>query len=121
MIDLAADFEPIAGDRLGRRADERDAGRGASAREAFVLGQEAVARVDRLRAAALRDLEDLAAVEVAFARRRRSEPVGLVARGDVKRVRVGVRIDGDGADAPCAARCARRGRRSRRGSRSGSS
>jgi hypothetical protein len=50
---LAADLDPWR-DGRGRRADEDQAGIGAGMGEAGVLGQEAVAGVDRLRAVALR-------------------------------------------------------------------
>ena len=51
-------FEPIA--RMARRwrADEDDAGLGAGFGELLVLGQEAVAGMDRLRAGSLGRLED---------------------------------------------------------------
>jgi hypothetical protein len=42
--------------------------------------------MDRLRAGLLRDLDDSGARQIAFARCRRAEPSGLVARGDVHRI-----------------------------------
>ena len=77
-----------------RRPDEDDAVPGAGLGELRLLGEEAVAGVDRLRSGLLR--------------RRGSEPDGLVARLHVQRVRVRVRIHGDGLDAerpsgPCDA------------------
>ena len=54
MISRAFVFEPIASMALGGRADEDDAGLLAGAREGGVLGQEAVAGVDRLGAGLLR-------------------------------------------------------------------
>ncbi len=86
-------------DRRGRRADEDDAAGGAGVGEAGVLGQEAVAGVDRLRAGAPRGVEDALGDEVGFARRGRAEQHRLVGQPDVARVGVGLGIDGDGADA----------------------
>ena len=70
-------------DRLGRRADEDDAGVAALARERATLGQQAVARVNRVDLVALGELDDLVLGEVG---RDRLEPladqvrlVGLVA------------------------------------------
>ena len=52
-------FEPIASIALGGRPDEHDAGVLAGLRERRVLGEEAVAGMDRLGARALGDVEDL--------------------------------------------------------------
>ena len=56
----------VAGERehVGRRADEGDAGVGACLCEVGVLGQEAVARVDRVGARLHRDLDDRLRVQV---------------------------------------------------------
>jgi hypothetical protein len=56
----------VAGQRedAGRRPDERDARRLAGARQLRVLGEEAVARVDGVRAGLARDADDLVDVEV---------------------------------------------------------
>ena len=53
------------GDRLGRRPDPAEAGGGHVAGEVRILGEEAVAGVDRVGADARRDREDRLAVEVA--------------------------------------------------------
>ena len=55
---LGADLRAHRADRRRRRADEDDAGLGAGSREVRVLGQEAVARMDRLRAGSLGGVED---------------------------------------------------------------
>ena len=55
--------------------------------------------MDRLRARLLRDGDDRVAIEIALARRRRTDPEGFVAGLDVQRLRVGIRVDGHGADA----------------------
>ena len=59
-----------------------------------VLREEAVARVDRRGAGGARGFEDGVAVEVGG-----REAHGLVGVADVRRVRVGVDVDGDAADA----------------------
>ena len=86
-------------DRRGGRADEDDtralAGRG----EILVLRQKSVARVDRLRARAPRDLEDARPAQIALFRGRRADQVSLVGGEHVLRARVGFGVDGDGPDA----------------------
>ena len=74
----------------GRRADEDEARVGARLREVGLLGEEAVAGMDGLRAGLLRRGEHLGGVEIALARRRGPEAHRLVARLHVQRVRVGV-------------------------------
>ena len=85
-------------DRLRRRADEDDAGLGAGAGEVGVLGEEAVAGMDRLGAGLLRGLDDLGDVEVALGRHRRADQEGLVGLAHVRGVAVDLRVDGDRAD-----------------------
>ena len=84
----------------------RPASAQASAKSSFSR-QEAVARMDRLRAGGLRRLEDRVDAQVAVARRR-AAPICTAssARRTCARMRVGVGVDGDGARCPCAARCA---------------
>ena len=86
-------------DRLRRRADEDDAGLGAGAGEVGVLGEEAVAGMDRLGAGLLGGLDDLLDVQVALGRHRRADQEGLVGLAHVRRVAVDLRVDGDRADA----------------------
>ena len=67
--------------------------------KARVLGEKAVARMDRLRARARRGLKDRIGAQIALARRRRPDPDRLVRQRHVARLAIGVGIDGDGADA----------------------
>ena len=80
-----------------RRADEHQAGIGHAPGESFVLGQESVAGVDRLRAAGQGDADDFVAAQIGLAGRRRPQPIGFVAGGDMTGAGVGIGIDGDGA------------------------
>ena len=66
--------------------------------EVGVLGEEAVAGVDRLGAGLLRRLDDLLDVEVALGRDRRADQEGLVGLAHVRGVAVDLRVDGDRAD-----------------------
>ena len=93
-------------DRLGRRADEYDSGTRAGAREGGVLGEEAVPRVDGVRASRLAGCDHVVDRQVAFARRRGTHPHRLVAGPDVQRGAVRVAVHGDRADAhlPAGAR-----------------
>src|SRR5262249_56833921 len=81
-------------DGRAARADEDDPRLLAGLREVRVLGQEAVAGVDGLRPAALRDLEDAVDPEVAVARGRRPDEIGLVGLADVEGEAVGLGVDG---------------------------
>ena len=105
-------------DRARRRPDEDDAGVLAGLRERRVLGEEAVAGVDRLGARALRDVEDLLDAQVVLRGRAVAEVVGLVGALDVRRVAVELGVDGDARDRPAPRARARCGPRSRRGWRS---
>ena len=91
-------------DRVGRRADPGEPGVVDRPREVGVLGEEAVAGMDRLCARALRDLDDAVAAQVALGRRPRPEQVGLVRDGDVQLVAIGLGVDGDGRDPELAER-----------------
>ena len=120
------------GRRLGRAGDDRDAGllhdlagsglgahrldrrRGGTdehqARlverpgEVRVLGEEAIARVDRLRPRLLRDLDDPLDIQVALGRRRRPQQVRLIGEANGRSLAVGLRVDADGPDAHLAQR-----------------
>ena len=83
---------------LGLRADPVQAALLHHLGEVRVLGQEAVARVDRVGARDLGGADDRRDVEVARARRRRTDADLLVGEADVQRVGVGGRVDGDRAD-----------------------
>ncbi len=86
-------------DGLGRGSDKHEAGVLARRREAGVLGQEAVAGVDRLGARLFGGLDQGLHVQVALARRRRADVDRLVGVADVEGLFVGVGVDGDGRDA----------------------
>jgi hypothetical protein len=94
---------PHRGDRLGRWADEGQAGIAHRAREPLAFGEESITRMDRLGAHALGSLDDTIALEVRFARWRRPEQHGLVRLADVRRARVGLGVHRDGCDAELAA------------------
>ena len=66
--------------------------------ELGVLGEEAVAGMDRLGARPARRLDDLRDREVALGRHGRAEQEGLVGLAHVGRVAVGLGVDGDRAD-----------------------
>jgi hypothetical protein len=86
-------------DGLGRRADERDIFLGERAGEPFAFGQEAVARMHRLRAGLQARLHDGIAEQIRFGRRRRPEAHGFIGHFDMQRGRIGVGINRDGLDA----------------------
>ena len=100
---LRLDLRAHRRDRVRARPDEDDPLRLAAAHKGRVLRQEAVAGMDRVRAA-LPDRPDHGVdVEVAQGRGGRAEPVRLVGRADVQRVPVGIRVHGDRAQAETAA------------------
>ena len=100
---LGRDLVAHHADRGGRRADEDEAGVLHALGEVGVLGEEAVAGVDRLRVGDLGGADDGRDVEVAVARGRRADAHRLVGEHHVLRVRVGLRMDGDRLDAHFAA------------------
>ena len=85
-------------EHLGARSDKRDAGVGASAREAGVLAEKAVARMNRVAAGFFGDRNNLFAVEIC-GRARAAQTSRLVGLARMQRTRVVVRKDGHGADA----------------------
>ena len=93
------DLAPHRLDGLGWWSDEDDPGLGTAAGEPGVLGEEAVAGMDRLRPALPRDLQDALLVEIAPRRQRRAEMEGLVRGVDVRRAGIGVGVDGHRGDA----------------------
>ena len=97
-------FRAHGADRGRGRTDEDDAGGLASGGEIGVLRQEAVAGMDRLRAALLRGIDDARDIEIAFARWRRSDQDRFIGRRDMQRVGVGLGIDRDRADAQALGR-----------------
>ena len=90
------------------RADEGDAGLGGGLRELGVLGEEPVARVDRVRAGLPGDADDLGHVEVGAHRMPRlADLVGLVRLQAMQRVAVLERVDRDGLRAELDGRAER--------------
>ena len=87
----------------GRRPDEGDARLGHAPREARVLAEQAVARVDALGARLEGRGDDGLGVEVALFHRRRPQADRLVGELDVRRPGVGVGVDGDRPDAEALA------------------
>ena len=85
-------------DRRGRRADEDQTRLLQRAGELRVLRQEAVPRVDGLRAGLAARGDDLVDVEVGLRRLRRAQPDRGVRHAHVQRVGVGIGVDGDRAD-----------------------
>ena len=90
------------GDGVGRRPHPDQPRLLDGAREAGVLREEAVAGVDRLRAAAPGRVEDLSDVEVALGRRATAQRDRLVGLAHERRVGVAVGVDGDRAQAHLA-------------------
>ena len=93
-----------APNRRRRRADERNPVSGAALREARVLGEEAVARMNTPRTHRLGHLDDVVAPQVALRRRGRSNVNSLVRLRDMLRVRIRVAEDRDGLDPETLAR-----------------
>ena len=85
-------------------SDERQTGRFARLGESGVLAQKAVTRMHRLGAGGARGGQDLVDVEVALRRGRRPEAHRLGRLCDVRRVAIGVRVNGDSAHAHAAQR-----------------
>ena len=100
----AAVFEPISSIAAGGGPIQVRPASSTSARERRVLGEEAVAGVDRLRARPQRRLDEHVAAEVALRRRPGADEVRLVRGPHVRAPPVGLRVDGDAADAELAQR-----------------
>ena len=86
-------------DRVRRRTDEGDPCRLERLGERGVLGQKAIARMDRLGAGLPRRRDDLLDPEIALGRGRRPDRDRLIGHADVQRVGVGLRVDRDRRDA----------------------
>ena len=95
---LGFDLVAHRGDRAGIGADEDDAGGCQRARKGFALGQEAVAGMHGFGAGLAAGLDDLVDHQIAFGGGRRPDQNGLVGHFDMKRVAVGLGIDGDRLD-----------------------
>ena len=83
---------------LGGGSDEHDAGRGAGFGELGVLGEKAVARMDRIHLRPACDAQDVGDVQIGLDRPlTRAHQVGLVRLGPVQRKAVFLGVDGDRA------------------------
>ena len=100
---LGVDLRAHRVDRLGRRADPGQPGADDRAGEVGVLGQEAVAGVDRVGAGRLGRGQDRVDVEVGLGRGVAGQPYGDVGLADVRQPGVGVGVDRDRRDAERAA------------------
>ena len=81
-----------------RRPDPGEPGVDDGLREVGVLGEEAVAGVDRVRTGLAGGVQDLVDDEVALGRRRAAEGEGLVGEAHVQGVPVGVRVHRHGLE-----------------------
>ena len=100
----AAVFEPISSIAAGGGPIQVEAGLLDEAGERGVLGEEAVAGMDRPRAGAQRGLDEHVPAEVALGCRTRADEVRLVGGANVRAPPVGLRVDGDTAEAELAQR-----------------
>jgi hypothetical protein len=96
---LGGDLVAHHPDMLTGRPDEDEVMRLHHLREGRVLGQEAVAGMDRLRACDQGGGEDRRHVEVGIARERRADAYALIGEADMHGVDIGGRVHGDGGDA----------------------
>src|SRR3546814_10862057 len=85
-----------------RRADEDNADARAGLGESGVLGQKAVAGMDRLRARRLGRLEDRVDAQIALRGRGRPDAVGGIGIGNMGGGPVGLRVEGDAAQTEAA-------------------
>ncbi|MCD6016863.1 MAG: hypothetical protein K0R41_4691 [Geminicoccaceae bacterium] len=85
--------------RRDRRADEDDSLGRERLGEGGVLGEEAVARVNRLGAAQPGRLDDALDPQITLAGGRRPDRQGLVGHAHVQRVGIGLGVDRDRGDA----------------------
>ena len=98
-VSRATALLPISRIDFGRRADERQPALAGDLGEMRVLGEEAVAGMDGVGAGDLRGGDDRGDVEVALARRGRTDADVVVGVADVQRVAVGLGMDGHGLQA----------------------
>ena len=98
-VDLRAE----AHNHVRRRADERQPRVHARRRQRGVLGEKAIAGMDRVRATGAGGIDDAPDRQVALGRRRRADVHGVVRRRNVTGGAVGIREDGYGRDAERAA------------------
>ncbi len=95
---LRFDLVAHRGDRGGRRPDKGDPRLGARLGKTLALRQEAIARMDAIRAGLLGRLQDQIGEQIALPRRRRPEPHRLIRHQHMRAARIGIRIDRDRRD-----------------------
>ena len=86
-------------DGCGRGTDPGDAGPGYRLGEPGVLGEKAIAGMNRIGPSGRRDLEDLLGVEVGLGSRCRAHVPGFISQLHMQRVTIEVGIDGNRVDA----------------------
>ena len=91
-------------DLLAGGADERDVGGPAGVGELGVLGEEAVARMNRVGAGDLGGGDQVGDLEVGGAAGRRADADVVVGKADVQRFAVGLAVDRHGGDPQLPAR-----------------
>ena len=87
------------GNRLRVRPDPDQAGVDHGLRECRIFGQEAVTGVDRLRAGGQGGGDDPVTAQIGFAHRAGTDRDSGIGHADMQRIGIGIRMDGDGADA----------------------
>ena len=96
---LGLDLVTHGGNRVGGGADEDDALGVERFAEGFALREEAVARMDGIRAGLLACRDNFVGDQVGLGSGRRTDMHGLVRHQDMRRTRIGIGIDRDGLDA----------------------
>ena len=100
----AVALSPIEPDLRGGGPDERDVGRGARLRELRVLGEEAVAGMDRVGAGDLGGGDEARDLEIRLARGRGADAHVVVGEADVERLAIGFGVHGHRLNVELAAR-----------------
>ena len=95
---LGLDLVAHGGNRVHRRADKSDALGGQRLGKAGAFGQEAIARMHRLRAGSLARGDDLFGQQIRLCSRRRPDMHRLVSHLHKGRARIGIRIDRNSLD-----------------------
>ncbi len=99
---LGAILQSHRTDGAGGRADEDDPGSGAGFREFCVLGEEAIAGMDRFGAGLLGGGKNGVGAQIGLADGCGTDMHGFVRHRHMQRIGIGVGIDGDGAQAHAA-------------------
>ena len=96
---LGGRFRAHQADGRSRRPDENQTGIGAGLGEVGVLGEKAVARMDRLGAGGARRIDDRLDMQVAVLRRCRADEHCFVRQIDMHGIAIGIREHDDGGEA----------------------